>query len=383
MEEKSMSKTVSLRQCFADLHDPRREHGRYHTLWDILGLTISAVVSGADSWVDVENYGHCKLDWLKTFLALPNGIPAHDTIGRVFSLINPAAFQQCFLQWVNRLVEATEGRIIAIDGKTLRRSFDRAAGKGPLHVVSAWAVENHLTLGQMAVDGKSNEITAIPELLKILDLTGAIVTIDAMGCQKDIAAPIRAAGGDYVLALKDNQPTLYADVQQLFLAGLDNDFANITHHSCHTVDEGHGRVEHRYYHVIPVPEELSKKHPDWQDWRSVGMVYSERTVGKQETSSEVRFFINSLKPKVKTFARAVRGHWGIENSLHWVLDVSFREDESRLRKDHAPENLALVRRMAVALLKKETTAKGGIACKRKQAGWNNDYHDQILGARLR
>src|SRR5471030_2104077 len=187
-----------------------------------------------------------------------------------------------------------------------------------------------------------------------------------MGCQKDIAAPIRAAGGDYVLALKDNQPTLYADVQQLFLDGLDNDCANITHHSCHTVDEGHGRVEHRYYHVIPVPEELSEKHPDWQDWRSVGMVYSERTVGKQETSSEVRFFINSLKPKVKTFARAVRGHWGIENSLHWVLDVSFREDESRIRKDHAPENLALVRRMAAALLKKETTAKGGIACKRKQ-----------------
>lgn len=377
-----MSQTVSLRQCFADLHDPRREHGRYHDLWDILGLTICAVVAGADSWVDVEEYGHCKRAWLKTFLALPHGIPAHDTLGRVFSLINPAAFQQCFQQWVSALVEATAGRVIAIDGKTLRRSCDRASGQGPLHLISAWAAENHLTLGQLAVDGKSNEITAIPELLKLIDVTGAIVTIDAMGCQKSIAAPIRAGGGDYVLALKENQPTLHADVQQLFLDGLENDFAHLKHHTCHTVDDGHGRIEHRYYHVVAVPEELAAKHPEWPDWRSVGMVYSERTVGDQEPSSEVRFFINSLKPQVKTFARAVRGHWGIENSLHWVLDVSFREDESRVRKDHAPENLALVRRLAAALLKQDKKTKGGIACKRKQAGWDNDYLEQVLGAKL-
>jgi predicted transposase YbfD/YdcC len=377
-----MSQTVSLRQCFADLHDPRREHGRYHDLWDILGLTICAVIAGADSWVDVEEYGHCKLAWLKTFLALPNGIPAHDTLGRVFRLINPAAFQQCFQHWVNALVEATAGRVIAIDGKTARRSCDRASGQGPLHLISAWAAENHLTLGQLAVDGKSNEITAIPELLKLIDVTGAIVTIDAMGCQKHIAAPIRAGGGDYVLALKDNQPTLHADVRQLFLDGLANDFADLKHHSCETVDEGHGRVEQRYYHIVAVPAELAAKHPEWPDWRSVGMVYSERTVGDQEPSSEVRYFINSLPPKVKTFARAVRGHWGIENSLHWVLDVSFREDESRVRKDHAPENLALVRRLAAALLKQEQTTKGGIACKRKQAGWDNAYLEQVLGAKL-
>lgn len=377
-----MTQTVSLRQCFADLHDPRREHGRYHDLWDILGLTICAVIAGADSWVDVEEYGHCKLAWLKTFLALPNGIPAHDTLGRVFRLINPAAFQQCFQQWVNALVAATAGRVIAIDGKTARRSFDRAAGQGPLHLISAWAAENHLTLGQLAVDGKSNEITAIPELLKLIDVTGAIVTIDALGCQKNIAAPIRAGGGDYVLALKDNQPTLHADVRQLFLDGLANDFADVKHHSCHTVDAGHGRVEQRYYHIVAVPAELAAKHPEWPDWRSVGMVYSERTVGDQEPSSEVRYFINSLPPQVKTFARAVRGHWGIENSLHWVLDVSFREDESRVRKDHAPENLALVRRLAAALLKQEQTTKGGIACKRKQAGWDNAYLEQVLGAKL-
>jgi predicted transposase YbfD/YdcC len=378
-----MSQTVSLRQCFADLHDPRREHGRAHNLRDILSLTICAVVCGADSWVDVENYGHCKHDWLKTFLELPNGIPAHDTIGRVFALLNPAAFQQCFLQWVNSLVAATQGRLIAIDGKTLRRSFDRVAGKDALHLISAWAVENHLTLGQRAVDGKSNEITAIPELLKILDLTGAIVTIDAMGCQKDIATPIRAGGGDYVLALKDNQPTLHAEVQELFLKALDDNLANIKLRSCHTFDEGHGRVEHRYYHVIGVPQEFAERHADWKDLRSLGMVYSERTQGEKETTCEARFFISSLKPKAKTFARAVRGHWGIENSLHWVLDVCFREDDSRLRRDHGPENLALIRRMAVAFLKKETKAKGGIACKRKQAGWDNEYLEEVLGAGLR
>jgi predicted transposase YbfD/YdcC len=377
-----MSKTVSLRQCFADLHDPRREHGLQHNLWDILALTICAVVSGADSWVDVVEYGESKLDWLETFLDLPNGIPAHDTIGRVFSLVNPAAFQECFLRWVHALVDATDGRHIAIDGKTLRRSHDRAAGKEALHLVSAWATENHLILGQKAVAGKSNEIPAIPELLKILDVTGAVVTTDAMGCQKAIAAAVRAGGGDYVLALKDNQPTLYADVQQLFLAGLDNDFANIKHHACHTVDDDHGRIEHRYYHVVPVPEDLARKHPGWEGWRSLGMVYRERQVGKQEASLEVSFHVSSLKPKVKTFARAVRGHWGIENSLHWVLDVCFREDESRLRKDHGPENLALVRRMAASLLKKETTAKGGIACRRKQAGWNSDYLLKVLNVNL-
>jgi predicted transposase YbfD/YdcC len=280
------------------------------------------------------------------------------------------------------LVEATAGRVIAVDGKALRHSFDTADGKGPLHLVSAWATANRLLLGQQAVDSKSNEITAIPELLKILELAGAIVTIDALGCQKGIAAQILAAGADYVLAVKDNQPTLHDDVRQVFREGLENDFANCEHYYYRTVDEDHGRIETRHYHVVPVPEQLAERHPEWQGLRSLGMVFSERQVGCQEPSFETRFFINSLPPRVRTFARAVRSHWGIENVLHWVLDISFREDESRLRKDHGPENLGLIRRLAASLLHQETSAKVGTACKRKQAGWDNEYLLKVLSASL-
>jgi predicted transposase YbfD/YdcC len=330
----------------------------------------------------VARYGVRKFAWLRTFLELPNGIPSHDTFNRVFALLDPAALQQGFQNWRQTLVEATTGRLVAIDGKTLRPAFDTADGKGALHLVSAWATANRLTLGQYAVDCKSNEITAIPELVKMLDLSGAIVTIDAMGCQKAIAAQLDDAGADYVLALKENQETLYDDVQQVFLDGLENDFAAIEHHEYQTVDEDHGRVATRTYHVVAVPEELRQRHPDWQGLRSLGMVFRERQVGQAEATCATRFFINSLPPKVKTFARAVRGHWGIENSLHWVLDISFREDESRLRKDHGPENLALLRRLAASLLQNEGTSKGGVACKRKEAGWDNGYLLKVLGANL-
>jgi predicted transposase YbfD/YdcC len=377
------TKTISLRQCFAELQDPRREHGRLHNLWDILALTILAGAAGADTWVEVEQYGYDKLPFLRTFLELPNGIPSHDTLARVFALLDPAAFRQGFLTWTAALFEASDGRFVAIDGKTLRRSFDTAAGKAALHLVSAWASENRLVLGQQAVDSHSNEITAIPELLRLLDLSGAIVTIDAMGCQKDIAAQIVTAGGDYVLALKENHEALFDDVQEIFTEGLDHDFADIEHHRHQTTDKGHGRVEARTYHVVPVPEELLERHPEWEGLRTLGMVFSERQVGDEEATCETRFFLSSLAPKVKTFARAVRGHWGIENGLHWVLDVSFREDESRLRKGHGPENLGLVRRLTASLLQQETTAKGGVACKRKHAGWDNDYLLEVLGVSLR
>jgi len=375
--------TVSIRQCFADVSDPRREHRRLHRLWDIIAITICAVVGNADSWVEVARYGVRKRAWLETFLELPNGIPSHDTFNRVFALLDPTALQQGFGHWMEALVEATAGRLVAIDGKTLRHSFDRADGKGPLHLVSAWASENRLVLGQYPVDSKSNEITAIPELIQMLDLSGAIVTIDAMGCQKEIAAGLDDAGADYVLALKGNQETLYADVQQVFLDGLEYDFAGLEHHEYQTVDDNHGRAETRTYHIVPAPKELKQRHADWQGLRSLGMEFSECQVGEQEATCETRFFISSLAPRVKTFARAVRGHWGIENSLHWVLDISFREDDSRLRKDHGPENLALLRRLAVSLLHQEDTRKVGVACKRKEAGWDNNYLLEVLSASLK
>jgi predicted transposase YbfD/YdcC len=380
-----MSKTglVSIRQCFAEVSDPRRDHGKLHKLWDIIAITILAVVSGADSWVEVAKYGRSKREFLETFLELPFGIPSHDTFNRVFALLNPSALQEGFVRWVQVVADATVGRLVAIDGKTARRSFDKQAGKGPLHMVSAWATENRLLLGQQACDSKSNEITAIPELLKNLEISGSIVTTDAMGCQKEIAAAIREADADYVLAVKDNQPTLHDDIRQVFSEGLDSDFADLKHHSHCTKDEGHGRVETRVYHIVEVPQELKQRHPDWTGLRSIGMVYSERQEGDKEPTLETRVFITSMPPRVKKFARAVRNHWGIETSLHWVLDVSFREDESRLRKGHGQDNLALIRRLSASLLHNEPTCKAGVACKRKCAGWNDDYLLKVLAASLK
>jgi predicted transposase YbfD/YdcC len=373
---------VSLHHCFCDLHDCRREHLRLHNLWDIIALTICAVVCGADNWVEIERYGHRKRDWLEGLLELPNGIPSHNTLGRVFALIDPNAFQRCFGQWAQALVQATEGRLIAIDGKTLRGSADPANGGGALHLINAWAQANHLVLGQLAVPSKSNEITAIPELLKLIDVTGAVVTIDAMGCQKKIAEKIVAGGGDYVLALKDNHPTLANDVSELFCEGLENDFADLQHRTRTTQEKGHGRVETRHYHQVKVPQELLERHPGWKKLRTLGMVFSERQVGDAEPTSETRFYLSSLQLGVGSFAEAVRGHWGIENNLHWVLDVSFDEDANRTRTDHGPANLALMRRIAASLLKQETTAKGGIKCKRKQAGWDNQYLRTVLNGQL-
>jgi predicted transposase YbfD/YdcC len=372
---------VSLLDHFADLQDPRREHGRRHGLWDMIALTICGAVAGADSWAEVAEYGRRKQDFLGSFLELPHGIPSHDTFNRVFALLDPTAFHSCFTQWVAALVEATAGRLIAVDGKTLRGSGDPAAGRGPLHLVSAWAAANHLTLGQVAVEGKSNEITAIPELLRLLDLHGAVVTIDAMGCQKEIARQIEAAGGDYVLALKDNHPTLHSDVLGLFLRGLEDDFAGLAHRQRTTHDDDHGRRETRHFHIVEAPADLLADHPDWVGLKTLGMVISHRHVAGAEPTVETRFFLSSLPAKVKAFAQAVRGHWGIE-ALHWSLDVSFREDASRLRKDHGPENLALLRRLAVSLLKQGPPAKVGIAGQRKAAGWDDEHLLEILSASL-
>jgi predicted transposase YbfD/YdcC len=370
---------VSLLHHFADLDDPRTDHTKLHSLLDIIALTLCAVVSGAAGWTDVEAYGVEKRDWLETFLDLANGIPSHDTIGRVFGALDPAAFQECFLNWMHAVVGVVNGKLIAIDGKTLRHSFDTAKGKSAIHLVSAWASANHLLLGQQAVADKSNEITAIPALLKLLDLQGALVTIDAMGCQKRITEAIVAGGADYVLAVKDNQPTLHEDVRRVFLEALEEDFQGLAHRYHHTQEEAHGRTEERHYHIIEVPEALARKHPEFVGLRTLGMVFSQRQVGDGPEALETRFYISSMRLKVKAFAEAVRGHWSIENNLHWVLDVVFQEDASRLRKDHGPENLGLVRRIALSLLKRaKTRKKVGIACKRKQAGWNNDFLVAVL-----
>lgn len=360
---------------FAALRDPRRERRRRHNLLDLIAIAICAVVAGCDDWVEVAAYGRKKLDWLKTFLPLPNGIPSHDTFSRVFRLLDPVAFQRCFVRWIEAVQAATGGKLVAIDGKTLRHSFDTAAGKNALHLVSAWASQNQLILGQRAVDGKSNEITAIPELLALLDLKGATVTLDAMGCQKKIVSQIREAGADYVITVKANQGTLYDDLSDFFTDCLDKDFVGVPHRSLKSVGHGHGRDETRYYYVADVPESLRTRE-QWRDLRSVGMVYAERRIG-EEIGGETRFFISSLRPEVKAFARAVRGHWGVENQLHWVLDVIFGEDQSRVRKDHGPENLAWLRRVAVSLLRNEPT-KASVKCKRKMAGWDNDYLLSIL-----
>lgn len=361
---------VTVCECFRDLPDPRREHLRLHSLWDIIGLTICAVLCGCDTVVEIEEYGIAKLDFLRTFLDLENGVPSHDTIGRVFARLDPKTFRHCFAEWTQALAESLADRVIAIDGKTLRGAHGKD-GK-PLHLVSAFATENRLVLTQQAVAEKSNEITAIPEVLRTLDVKKAIVTIDAMGCQKEIAAQIKDQRADYVLALKDNQPTLHAEVQELFVKGLETNFGGMRHQECATCEEGHGRKETRTYHLIRPNKAWRARHPEWKGLSTLGMVCSERQVGDANPTGEVRFFITSLSLKVAEFARAVRSHWAIENNLHWILDVAYREDESRSRKDHAPENLAWIRRMTVPLLAQDET-KASIRCKRKIAGWDDNY----------
>lgn len=371
------SAQLTLRECFQDFSDPRREHGRLHSLWDLIGLTICAMICGSNDVVEIQNYGLKKIDFLKSFLDLENGIPSHDTIGRVFSKLDPKAFRESFAVWVENLAQSVQGRVIAIDGKTLRRSHDK--DEKPLHLVSAFAAENRLVLTQQAVDEKSNEITAIPELLKVLDVKKAIITIDAMGCQKEIAAQIKDQGGDYVLSLKENQPKLHAEVQAIFLEGLETEFEGMKHQEFAAPEQkGHGRMEKRTYHMIRPSKQWLEEHPEWKGLKTLGMVFSEREVDGKEAQGETRFFISSLPLNVPVFANAVRSHWAIENKLHWVLDVSYREDENRSRKDHTAENLAWIRRVTASLLAQDGT-KVGTTCKRKMAGWDDEMLLRIAG----
>jgi predicted transposase YbfD/YdcC len=367
---------ISIAEHFEDLEDPRIERSKEHVLIDILTIAILAVICGADGWVGIETYGRAKSKWLKTFLALPNGIPRHDTFARVFARLEPEQLQACFLNWVRSVSRTTEGEVMAIDGKTVRRSYDEGEGKGAIHMVSAWASQHRLVLGQRKVDDKSNEITAIPELLQVLDLNGCIVSIDAMGTQKEIATQMIAQGGDYVLALKGNHGNLFEDVQQLFAWAQLQAFKDIKHDFDETLEAGHGRIEKRRCGTLGQVEGLIDADK-WAQLASVTMVESLRQCNGA-TTREVRYYISSLPPDAKRLAESIRTHWSIENPLHWVLDVAFREDECRIRTGHAPENFTVLRHLAVSALNQEKTAKVGIKNKRLRAGWDDDYLLRVL-----
>ena len=367
----------SFSEHFESLPDPRIDRQKLHKLIDIISISICAALCGAEGWTDVEEFGKAKKDWFQTFLELPNGIPSHDTFGRFFSLLDPQAFQDTFLQWVQSVNDLFKGQVVAIDGKCLRRSHDHGKGKAAIYMVSAWATANQLVLGQVKTDEKSNEITAIPKLLRALEVKGCIVTIDAAGCQKGIATQIRSQGADYVLALKGNQGNLREYVEDYFTTARVNDFHGVPHDYHETIDGGHGRVEIRRHWSIEQFRDFPAKAA-WKDFRSIGMVESERHIGS-EVTIDCRYYISSLPADAKQFAASVRAHWGVENGLHWCLDVGFREDDCRVRQGYASENFAVVRHIALNLLKKERSFKGGLRAKRLKAGWDQDYLIKILG----
>jgi len=368
---------LSVCRFFLPLRDPRRHHRRKHLLIDIVVIALCAVISGADDWQQVVAFGRGRRDWLKTFLRLPHGIPSHDTFERVFDRLDPAAFQACFQRWIEVLARQLQLRHIAIDGKTLRGSRNGPKGWKALHLVSAWATDCQLSLGQVAVDVKSNEITAIPQLLQLLDLHGALVTIDAMGCQTEIAKTVIDGGGDYVFTVKDNQPHLLEDISACVSRMLEADGKGVGYEIWETEERGHGRHESRLYLIIPDPEGIRNKEA-WANLTVVGMCVCERGV-QGAYSEETHYFMGSRRMSAQAYGQALRGHWGIENNLHWQLDVTFAEDGNRVQRRHGAQNLALLRRLALTLLKRHG-GKESMACKRYMAALDSAFLEEILVA---
>jgi predicted transposase YbfD/YdcC len=367
---------------FDEVPEPRVERTRDHPLPTILGIALLTILCGGEGWEDMHNFGVAKKAWLGTFLDLEHGVPSADTFGRVLRAIDPHAFNACFVRWAQALSEKTLGKLIAIDGKTVRRSFNKALGKKAMHLVSAWAEQNRVVLGQVATEEKSNEITAIPKLLEMLDLRDATVTVDAMGCQRAIAEKVIERGGDYIMGLKGNQGTAHKEVEQFFTDARATDFRDIEHTRHEQVDGSeHGRLEVR--RVVATQElDWFEDLPKWKGLRSLVMIERERTVGSEPTTVERQYYWSSHANDAEFLGAMIRGHWGIENRLHWCLDVAFREDESRIRTDHGPENIALLRKVAMNLAKRERTNKRGIQAKRKLAGWDDAYLIKLLQAGL-
>ncbi len=379
MEQVEITK-ASIGSHFANLKDPRVNRRRLHKLVDILTIGICTVICGGDDYPSMHAFGKAKEGWLRTFLELPNGIPSSDTFWRVFGSIEPEQFQECFLKWMTAVSTTTTGEIIAIDGKQLRRSRDKSNGKSAIHMVSAWATTNRMVLGQVKVDEKSNEITAIPELLSCLDLHGCLVTIDAMGCQVDIAQKIVDRGGDYLISLKGNQSNLHEDVQLLFDDLEENKYSIYPHDHHKDVDKGHGRIEVRNCWTITEPDLIQhlRGANRFANLNTVVRVRAERYIPGKDPSLEDRYFIGSSTLTAQNALDSSRTHWQVENSLHWVLDIAFREDESRIRKNNGAQNFALLCHIALNALQREPSSKLGIKNKRLKAGWDEGYLRSVL-----